>query len=181
VDEGTAQFAESKTMLWWRKLQLNSPDGATRQRAIDELTILLEHRSLAHQYRAAALLATIGHPSAVQWALRSVTNRDSAESSVRLLEGIAGDFSHAIKTESLESIATLDDPLQRIETPPTTMGGRQHPGNWENYRAVNCSALRQKAEAELRRRAEAEAQWSEADEKQKRQPAAVVSVDRRTA
>jgi hypothetical protein len=168
-------------MLWWRKLQLNSPDGATRQRAIDDLIVLLEHRTEDRQRKAAALLATIGHPSAVRWALRCVTNRDSAESSVRLLEGIVSDFSHAIKAESLESIAALDDPLQRIETPPTTMGGRQHPGNWENYRAVNCAALRGKAEAELQRRFEAEAQWSEADEKQKLQPAAVVSVDRRTA
>jgi hypothetical protein len=171
----------SKTMLWWRKLQLNSPDGATRQRAIDDLILLLEHRSEDRQRKAAALLATIGHPSAVRWALRCVTNRDSAESSVRLLEQIVNDFSHAVASESLQNIAALDDPLQRMETPPTTMGGRQHPTNWENYRAVNCSALREKAEAELLRRAEAETQWLEADEKQKRQPAAVVSVDRRTA
>jgi hypothetical protein len=181
VNEGTAQLADSKTMLWWRKLQLNSPDGATRQRAIDELTLLLEHRSADHQCKAAALLGTIGHPSAVRWALRGVTNRDSAESSVHLLEQIVSDFSHGVESESLQSIAALDDPLQRIQTPPVSMGGRQHPGNWENYRAVNCSPLREKAEAELLRRAEAEAQWREADEEQKRQPAAVVSVDRRTA
>lgn len=168
-------------MIWWRKLQLNSPDGATRQRAIDELTSLLEHRNYERQQKAATLLAAIGHPSAVRWALGCVTNRDAAESSVRLLEQIVSDFSHAVEAESLQSIAALDDPLQRIETPPMTMGGRQHPGNWENYRAVNCSTLREKAEVELFRRAEAEAQWRQADEKQKPQPAALVSVDRRTA
>jgi hypothetical protein len=168
-------------MLWWRKLQLNSPDGATRQRAIDELTLSLEHRSDEHQRKAAALLANIGHPSAVRWALNSVTNRDSAESSVRLLEQIVSEFSHAVEAESLRSIAELDDPLQRITAPPTTMGGRQHPANWDNYRAVNCSTLREKAEAELLRRAEAEVQWRRADEKQKEQPAAAVSVNRRTA
>ena len=168
-------------MLWWRKLQLNSPDGATRQRAIDDLILLLEDRRVDRQRKAATLLATIGHPSAVRWALGCVTHRDSAESSVRLLEQIVSDFSHSVESESLQSIAALDDPLQRIESPPMTMGGRQHPGNWENYRAVNCAALREKAEAELIRRFEAEAQWREADEKQKRQPAALVSVDRRTA
>jgi len=168
-------------MFWWRKLQLNSPDGATRQRAIDELTSTLEHRSEDHQRKAAAMLAAIGHPSAVRWALGSVTNRDSAESSVRLLEQIVSDFSHAVETEGLHSITALEDPLQKIAAPPMTMGGRQHPASWENYRAVNCSALRQKAEAELQRRAEAEAQWREADEKQKLQPAALVSGNRRTA
>lgn len=168
-------------MLWWRKLQLNSPDGATRQRAIDELTSLLEHRSDEQQRKAATLLAGLGHPSAVRWALRCVTKRDSAEFGVCLLEQIVSDFSHGVEAESLESIATLDDPLQRIESPPMAMGGRQHPGNWENYRAVNCATLREKAEAELLRRAEAEAKWREADEKQKPQPAALVSIDRRTA
>jgi hypothetical protein len=168
-------------VLWWQKLQLNSPDGATRQRAIDELTLSLDHSSEGHQRKAAAVLAAIGHPSAVTWALRSVTNRDSAEPSVRLLEQIISDFSPAVETESLLSIAALDDPLQRIAAPPTTMGGRQHPANWENYRAVNCAALREKAEAELQRRADAEAQWRKADEEQKRQPAAIVTVNRRTA
>ena len=168
-------------MLWWRKLQLNSPDGATRQRAIDELILLLDQRSRDDQRKAATLLAAIGHPSAVRWALGGVTNRDSAESSVRLLEQIVRDFSHAVEAESLHCIAALDDPLQRIEAPPMTIGGRQHPASWENYRAVNCSALREKAEAELHRRAEAEARWREADEKPKSQPVALVSVDRRTA
>ena len=168
-------------MLWWRKLQLNSPDGATRQRAIDELTSSLEHPSADRQQKAAGLLANIGHPSAVRWALGCVTNRDSAESTVRMLEQIVNDFSHTIETESLQSMAVLDDPLQKIAAPPATMGGRQHPGNWENYRAVNCSALREKAEAELLRRYEAEVQWRRADEEQKHQPAAAVSADRRTA
>jgi hypothetical protein len=78
-------------------------------------------------------------------------------------------------------IAELPDPLQRIVTQPTTMGGRQHLASWENCRAVNCSALREKAQAELQRRAEAEAQWRRTEEEQKRQPAAVVSVGRRSA
>ena len=168
-------------MLWWRKLQLNSPDGAARQRAIDELTLSLEHASEDKQRKAAGLLANIGHPSAVRWALGCVTNRDAAESSVRMLEQIVSDFSHAIEAESLNSMAALDDPLQRVAARPMTMGGRQHPGNWESFRAVNCSALREMAEAELLRRYEAEVQWRRADEEQKRQPAAAVSADRRTA
>jgi hypothetical protein len=49
-------------MLWWKKLQLNSPDGATRQQAIDELTLSLEHRTGDHQQKAAAMLGAIGHP-----------------------------------------------------------------------------------------------------------------------
>jgi len=168
-------------MLWLKKLQLNSPDGATRQRAIDELTLSLEHRSADHQRKAAGMLAAIGHPSAVRWALESVTHHEAAESSARLLEQIVSDYSHSVVTESLRMIAELPDPLQRIAAPPTSLGGRQHPDSWENYRAVNCSALRQKAQAELKRRAEAEAQWRAADEKQKRQPAAVTSAKRRTA
>ena len=168
-------------MLWWKKLQLNSPDGATRQRAIDELTLSLEHSSANHQRKAAAMLAAIGHPSAVRWALESVTHRENAESSARLLEQIVSDYSHSVVTESLRIIAELPDPLQRIAAPPATMNGRMHPASWENYRAVNCSALREKAQAELQRRAEAEAQWRRADEKQKAQPAAVASLSRRTA
>lgn len=168
-------------MLWWKKLQLNSPDGATRQRAIDGLTLSLEHGSEGHQRKAALMLAAIGHPSAVGWALQSVANRDAAESNVRLLDQIVSNFSHSLTTQSLYDIAELADPLQRIPAPPATMDGRQHPANWQNYRAVNCSALREKAQAELQRRAEAEAQWREADEKQKRQVAAVASARRRTA
>jgi hypothetical protein len=168
-------------MLWWKRLQLNSPDGVTRQLAIDELTLSLEHRSADHQRKAAGMLAAIGHPSAVRWALQSVNNREAAEATVRLLEQIVSDYSHSVVTESLRMIAELADPLQRIAAPPTIMGRKQYPANWENYRAVNCSALRQKAQAELKRRAEAEAQWRAADEKQKRQPAAVTSARRRTA
>ena len=168
-------------MLWWKKLQLNSPDGATRQRAIDELTLSLEHRSTDHQRRAAGMLAAIGHPSAVRWALESVTHSETAESGAHLLKQIVNDYSHSVVTESLRIIAELPDPLQRIAAPPTTVGGRQHPANWENYRAVNCSVLREKAQAELQRRTDAEAKWREADEKQKRQPAAVTSAKRRTA
>jgi hypothetical protein len=168
-------------MLWWWKLQFNSPDGATRQRAIDKFTSLLESGDEQHQQKAATVLATIGHPRAVRWALEGVTNRDCAESRVRILEQIIAGFPHAIQLESLERIAALDDPLQRISTPPVSFGGRHQLANWENYRAVNCSMLREKAEAELQRRWEAEAQWVKADEERLRQPAALQTVDRRTA
>jgi len=170
-------------MFWWLKLRLNSPDGAVHQRVIKKLCALLEHRSEDQQHKAAALLATIGHPSAVRSALQYVTNRDSAELGVRLLEQVITDFPNAVEADSLEHLAALDDPLQRIATPPVTMGGRQHPANWENYRAVDCSALREKAEAELHRRAEAEAQWrvADAEEKEKRQASIPTLVERRTA
>jgi len=168
-------------MLWWSKLQFNSPDGATRQRAIDKFMSLLESGDQEHQEKAAAVLATIGHPSAVRWALEGVTNRDCAESRVRILEQVIADFPHAMHLESLERIAALDDPLQKISAPPVSIGGRHRLANWENYRAVNCSMLREKAEAELQRRWEAEAQWAKADEERKKQPAALQTVDRRTA
>ncbi len=170
-------------MFWWLKLRLNSPDGVVHQRVIKKLCALLEHRSEDQQHKAAALLATIGHPSAVRCALQYVTNHGSAELGVRLLEQIITDFPHAVEADSLEHLAALDDPLQKIATPPVTMGGRQHPANWENYRAVNCSVLREKAAAELQRRAEAEALWCTADEeeKHKRQSAIPILVERRTA
>jgi hypothetical protein len=173
----------SKMTFWRLKLRLNSPDGVTRQEAIHQPGALLEHRREGHQQRAAALLAKIGHPLAVRWALQCVTNRDSAELSAGLLEQIITDFPNAVEPDCLERLAMFDDPLQRIATPPVSMGGRQHPANWENYRAVNCSALREKARAELQRRAEAEAQWRavDEDEKQKRQAAIPASVERRTA
>lgn len=168
-------------MLWWWKLQFNSPDGATRQRAIDKFTSLLERGDEDRQQKAAAVLATIGHPVAVQWALAGVTSRDCAESRVRILEQIIADFPQDMQLESLERIAALDDPLQKISAPPASFGGRHQLANWENYRAVNCSMLREKAEAELHRRWEAEAQWLKADEERKHQPAALQTVDRRTA
>ena len=168
-------------MLWWWKLQFNSPDGATRQRAIDKFTSLLEHGDEDRQQKAAAVLATLGHPLAVRWALAGVTNRDCAESRVRILEQIIADFPHAMQLEILERIAELDDPLQKISTPPVSVGGKYQLANWENYRAVNCSGLREKADAELLRRWEAEVQWLAADEERKRPPAALQTVDRRTA
>lgn len=170
-------------MFWWLKLRLNSPDGVVHQRVIKKLCTLLEHQSEDQQHKAAALLATIGHPSAVRSALQYVTDRNSAELGVRLLEQIITDFPNAVEADSLERLAALDDPLQKIATPPVTTGGRQHPANWENYRALNCSALREKAAAELQRRSEAEAQWHAADEeeKHKRQAPIPVLVERRTA
>jgi hypothetical protein len=178
-----AHWTETKTMFWWLKLRLNSPDGVVHQRVVNKLCALLEHHSEDQQHKAAVLLATIGHPSAVRCALQYVTNRDCAELGVRLLEQIITDFPNAVEADSLERLAALDDPLQKIATPPLTWGGRQYPANWENYRAVNCSALREKAAVELQRRAEAEAQWRAADEeeRQKRQATIPVVVERRTA
>lgn len=168
-------------MLWWRKLQFNSPDGATRQRAIDQFISWLEHKDEARQAKAAALLATIGHPAVVRWALAGLKSRDYAESRVRILEQIAGEFPHQMETGNLRAVAELVDPLQKIAAPPMSFGGRHQLAKWENYRAVNCSTLREKAEDELARRAEAEAQWAAADEERKRQPAALQSASRRTA
>ena len=167
-------------MFWWWKLQFNSPDGATRKRAIDELIALLEDGSQDRQRKAAELLATIAHPLAVQWALQSVTKRDCAEWSASLLEQIMTELPHVVEAESLLCIAELGDPLQAISAPAVSMGGRQLPSSWQNYRSVNCSALREKAQAELQRRAEAEARWQAADEEQKRQ-AAPSLAHRRTA
>ena len=156
-------------MLWWWKLKFKSPDGATRKRAIQELTALLHHRSEKRQRKAAALLATIGHPQAVRWALDSLTRRDHAEWCAGLLDQIMTVLPHSVEAESLLSIAEVDDPLQEISTPPESMGGRQLPGSWENYRSVNCSKLRAKAELELERRAEVAARWRAKEEEQKRQ------------
>jgi len=170
-------------MFWWLKLRLNSPDGVVHQRVVKKLCALLEHQSEDQQHKAATLLATIGHPSAVRSALQYVTNRDSAELGVRLLGQIITDFPNGVEVDCLERLVVLDDPLQKIATPPVTMGGRRHPANWENYRAVNCSAVREKAAAELQRRADTEAQWRAADEEErhKRQATTPVVVERRTA
>jgi hypothetical protein len=169
-------------MLWWWKSQLESPDGDTRQRAIEELAASLEHRSEDRQQNAAKLLATIGHPLAVTWSLKHINHRDRAESSVRLLEQVVTDFPHAVEAESLQSMITVIDPLQRKPAPAATPGGRQLPKSWECYCVVNCSNLRQKAEAELLRRAQAEAEWRKADEDVKQQrKTALVLVQRRSA
>ena len=168
-------------MLWWWKLEFNSPDGATRQRAIDKFISLLRQGDEQRQQQAAAVLATIGHPLAVKWALEGLTNRDHAEFRVRLLQQVTDDFSHALEVDSLERIAALDDPLQKISAPPVSFGGRHQLANWENYRAVNCSTLREQAKAELHRRSEAEAQWLAADEERKRRAGARPAAKRRTA
>jgi hypothetical protein len=169
-------------MLWWWKLQLESPDGATRQQAIDELAASLEHRSEDRQRNAANLLATIGHPLAVSWSLKYLAQRERAEWSVRLLEQIVTNFSHSVETGTLQSIAALMDPLQKNPAPIATPGGRPLRAGWEYYRVVDCSKLRQKADAELQRRAHAESKWRKADAELKQQrKTALVLVERRTA
>jgi hypothetical protein len=169
-------------MLWWWKSQLESPDGVTRQRAIEELAASLEHRSEDRQRNAAKLLATIGHPLAVTWSLKHVANRDRAESSVRLLEQIVINFPHAVENDSLEAITKVIDPLQKKPAFSATPGGRALPDSWECYCVVDCSQLRQKAEAELERRAKAEAEWRKADEEVKQQrKTALILVARRSA
>jgi len=170
-------------MLWWWKLQLDSPDGATRQQAIDELAGSLEHRSYDRQRNAANLLATIGHPLAVRWSLKYVGHKECAELCARLLEGMVDQFTHVVETESLREIAALSDPLQKITAPQLSPGEKRIPSTWETLRAIDCSNLRQKAEAELKRRDEAEAQWQKADEelKQTRQASLVLIKGRKSA
>jgi hypothetical protein len=169
-------------MLWWWKSQLESPDGATRQQAIEELTATLGHRSEDRQCNAAKLLATIGHPLAVTWALKHIGQRDRAEWSVRLLEQVVTDFPDAVETESLQSMTTIVDPLQKKPAPSIGPGGRPLPETWECYCVVNCSNLRQRAETELQRRAQAESEWRKADEEIKQQrKTTLVLVQRRSA
>jgi len=169
-------------MLWWWKSQLESPEGTTRQRAIEELAASLEHRSVDRQRNAAKLLATIGHPLAVAWSLKYLDKRDQAEWSVRLLEQVVTDFPHAVETESLQALTKVVDPLQRKPAPAATPGGRALPSGWECYCVVDCSNLRQKAQAELERRTQAEAEWRKADEELKQQRrTALVIVHRRSA
>jgi hypothetical protein len=169
-------------MLWWWKSQLESPDGATRLRAIEELAASLEHRSEDRQRNAAKLLATIGHPMAVAWSLKSIENRGRAEWSVRLMEQVMTDFPHAVEAASLQAMTEVTDPLQKKPAPIATPGGRQLPASWECYCVVDCSQLRQKAEMELQRRAKAEVEWRKADEEVKQQRKSVlVLVERRSA
>lgn len=166
-------------MLWWWKSQLESPDGVTRQRAIEELAASLEHRSEDRQQNAAKLLATIGHPLAVTWSLKHIDKRDRAESSVRMLEQVVTEFPHAVEAESLQAMTKVIDPLQKKPAPAVTPGGRQLPDSWECYCVVNCSNLRQKAEAELQRRSQAEAEWRKADEEVKQQRQTALTIVRR--
>jgi hypothetical protein len=165
-------------MLWWWKLQLESPEGATRQQAIEELAGYLEHRSFDRQRNAANLLASIGHPLAVRWSLQYVVHRECSESCARLLERMVDTFAHVVETESLKAIAALSDPLQKVNSPRPTPGQKRIPAAWETLRAIDCSSLRRKAAAELKRRADAESKWQKADEelKQTRQHATLVLV-----
>ena len=168
-------------MLWWWKSQLESPDGETRQRAIEELAASLEHRSEDRQQGAAKLLATIGHPLAVTWSLKHIDKRDRAEWSVRMLEQVLTQFPHAVEAASLLSLTKVIDPLQKKPAPAATPGGRQLPNSWECYCVVDCSSLRQKADAELRRRTQTEAEWRKADEDVKQQRKTALILVRRSA
>jgi hypothetical protein len=151
-------------MLWWWKLQLESPDGVTRQQAIEELTTSLGNRDETRQRNAAKLLATIGHPRAVNWALNNTSNERCAEWSMWLLNQIVAGFAHAVEPESLRAIAELADPMQKTAAAPLGPNGKPRPGIWETYRCINCTELRQKAAMEIQRREYAEAQWRKADE-----------------
>jgi len=138
-----------QAFFWRRKPKLYAPDGATRLRAVSELLEALEGPDGAD---AATMLATIGHPRAVRWLLERTNERACAQWSVQLLECVLADFSASMEFESLCALADLADPLQTIAEPPTNWAGKKLPACWENYRSVDCSALRQKAETELQRR-----------------------------
>ena len=156
-------------MIWWWKSQLDSPDGATRNRAIAKLVNSLDHPSEDRRRKAIRLLAGIGHQEVVRWSLKQVTNRESAGFGVGLLTQIVTDFPHAIESESLQSIAELADPMEKLSTPPLNWSGKPLPAGWENLRTVDCSELRHKATAELQRREAAEAKWRKADDELKQQ------------
>jgi hypothetical protein len=53
----------------------------------------------------------------------------------------------------------MAEPLQKIPPEQVTRHGKPLRGTWETYRAIDCSKLRQKAQAELKQRAAA-APWS---------------------
>jgi hypothetical protein len=156
-------------MIWWWKSQLDSPDGVTRNRAIAKLVDTLDHPSEDRRRKAIKLLAGIGHQEVVRWSLTQVSNRESAGFGVCLLQEIVTDFPHAIEREHLQTVAELEDPMEKLSTPPLSWAGKPMPAGWENLRTVDCSELRQKATAELQRREAAEAKWRKADEERKQQ------------
>jgi hypothetical protein len=79
-------------MIWWWKSQLDSPDGATRNRAIAKLVTSLDHPSEDRRRKAIQLLAGIGHQEVVRWSLKQLTNRESAGFGVGLLTQVVTDF-----------------------------------------------------------------------------------------
>ena len=156
-------------MIWWWKSQLDSPDGAIRNRAIAKLVDTLDHPSEDRRRKAIQLLAGIGHQAVVTWSLKQVTNRESAGFGVGLLTQVVTDFPHAVEIESLQVIAELHDPMEKLSAPPLNWAGKPMPAGWENLRTVDCSELRNKATAELLRREAAEAKWRKADEERKQE------------
>jgi hypothetical protein len=170
-------------MIWWWKSQLDSPDGATRNRAIAKLVASLDHPSDDRRNKALQLLAGVGHQQVVDWSMKQLTNRERAGFAVNLLTQIMTDFPHAMESEHLQTISELADPMEKLSTPARNWAGKRLPADWANLRAVDCSELRQKATAELQRREAAEAKWRRADEerKQRRQEQMEVGRTSRTA
>jgi HEAT repeat protein len=170
-------------MIWWWKSQLDSPDGATRNRAIAQFVELLDHPNHDRRHKALKLLAGIGHHQVVDWSMKQVSNRESAGLAVGLLTQIMTDFPHAMESEHLQTISELADPMEKLSTPPLNWAGKPLSSDWHNLRTVDCSELRQKATAELQRREAAEAKWRRADEerKQRRQEQMEVGKTSRTA
>jgi hypothetical protein len=153
-------------LFWLKKPNPQTTDRITRQRAISALVDALNGSDSTD---AAAKLATIGHPGVVRWLLEKVRHRASAEWSVQLLERIVTDFSSSLETESLRALADLADPLQTIADPPRNWAGKPLPSYWENYRSIDCSALRNITAAELQRREAAEIERDKAAEEQQYQ------------
>jgi len=156
-------------MIWWWKSQLDSPDGATRNRAIAKLVDTLDHPSEDRRRKAIKLLAGIGHQEVVRWSLKQITNRESAGFGVGLLTQVVTDFPHAIDSEHLQAVAEIADPMEKLSAPPLNWAGKPLPAGWENLRTVDCSELREKATAELQRRDAAETKWRRADEERKQE------------
>ena len=148
---------------------MDSPDGATRNRAIAKLVATLDHPSEDRRRKAIKLLAGIGHQEVVRWSLKQLTNRESAGFGVGLLTQVVTEFPHALETESLQTISEVHDPMEKLSSPPLNWSGKPLPAGWENLRTVDCSELRQKATAELQRREAAEAKWRRADEERKQE------------
>ncbi len=157
-------------MFWRRKqVKLKAPDGAERRRAIEELVQNLKHPKVERQYQAVAELAKIAHPMAVEWLQRHVTHEDTAERSVRLLEEIVTNFPEAVESASLHFLSKLHNPLQKLTGPLDTWAGRSLPPTWKNLLSIDCSSLREKAAAELQRRAQLELEWRRKEEQLKKQ------------
>lgn len=137
-------------MRWWWK---------SRSESLPELAALLEHPNQDRQRKAAERLAAVGHPLAVRWLLTHITRRESAQWGVQLLEQVLNGFTEALEADCLQEIAAMANPLQRIPQEEVTRHGKPLRGTWQAYRAIDCSGLRQRAQAECKRRA-ARTSWS---------------------